>query len=134
MKIASGIGIIYRDLILLAKRVELWNSKPVPLGGYWSIFAGSINENETLQDCAIRELYEESQIKVSNHDLIDGCSINNDELRFKIFFAELDYQPSPILNAEHTEYGWFDIHKLKQFPYDIQEDLIKCVENYKNGV
>ena len=134
MKLASGIGIIYKDLILLGRRVELWEGKPVPLGGYWSIFAGSANKNETLQDCAVRELYEETQIKVNNYELIDGCSINNNNLRFKIFFVELDHQPSPILNEEHTEYGWFDIHKLKQFPYDIEKDLIQCIENYKNGV
>jgi 8-oxo-dGTP diphosphatase len=134
MKIASGIGIIYKDLILLARRVELWEGKPIPLGGYWSIFAGSIDEGESLQECAIRELYEESKIKVSHNQLIDGGIITNSKLRFKIFFAELDYQPSPVLNEEHTEYGWFDINTLDQFPYDIQKDLINCVKSYINSV
>jgi 8-oxo-dGTP pyrophosphatase MutT (NUDIX family) len=134
MKIASGIGIIYKDLILLARRVELWEGKPIPLGGYWSIFAGSIDEGESLQECAIRELYEESEIKVSYNQLIDGGMISNSKLRFKIFFVELDHQPSPVLNEEHTEYGWFDMNKLDQFPYDIQKDLINCVKNYINSV
>ena len=134
MKLASGIGIIYRDLILLARRAEYWEGNPVPLGGYWSIFAGSLEGEESFQDCGIRETYEEAEIKITHDQLIDGCLIKKNNLRFKIFFVELPYQPSPILNSEHTEYGWFDINKLHQFPYDIQDDLIKCIENYKNGV
>ena len=46
----------------------------------------------------------------------------------------MPYKPIPILNAEHTEYRWFDIHTLNSFPYDIQKDLVNCIENYKNGV
>jgi 8-oxo-dGTP pyrophosphatase MutT (NUDIX family) len=134
MKLASGIGIIYRDLILLAKRIEQWGGNPVPLGGYWSIFAGSLEGEESFQDCAIRETYEETEIKIDNYQLIDGCIIKNNKLRFKVFFVEMPYKPIPILNAEHTEYEWFDINKIKDFPYSIQEDLIKCIENYKNGV
>jgi 8-oxo-dGTP pyrophosphatase MutT (NUDIX family) len=134
MKLASGIGIIYRDLILLAKRIEQWGGNPVPLGGYWSIFAGSLEGEESFQDCAIRETYEETEIKIDNHQLIDGCIIKNNKLRFKVFFVEMPYKPIPILNEEHTEYEWFDINKIKDFPYSIQEDLIKCIENYKNGV
>jgi len=34
MKIASGIGIIYKDLILLARRAEYFDGNPAPLGGY----------------------------------------------------------------------------------------------------
>ena len=134
MKLASGIGIIYRELILLAKRIEQWGGNPVPLGGYWSIFAGSLEGEESFQDCAIRETYEETEIKIDNHQLIDGCIIKNNKLRFKVFFVEMPYKPIPILNEEHTEYEWFDINKIKDFPYSIQEDLIKCIENYKNGV
>jgi len=134
MKVAAGVGIIYKDLILLAKRCEFWDGNPAPLGGYWSIFAGSLEGKESFQDCAIREAYEESEIKIDHHQLIDGCVISNGHVNFKIFFVEMPYKPIPILNAEHTEYGWFDIHALNSFPYDIQKDLVNCIENYKNGV
>jgi len=134
MKVAAGVGILYKDLILLGRRSKYWNGEPMPLGGYWSIFGGSIDENESLQTCAIRELYEETKIHLTITDLVDGCNIIKKDLKLKIFFAELNYQPSPILNLEHDEYGWFDINSLQNFPYDIKQDLIKCVENYKNGV
>ena len=134
MKLASGIGIIYKDHLLLAKRTEYFEGNPIPLGGYWSIFAGSIEGEESFQECAIRELYEETQIKIETHQLIDGCLIKNNNLRFKIFFVESPYETIPILNEEHTEYGWFDINKINEFPHKIQNDLIKCIENYKNCV
>ena len=91
MKLASGIGIIHKDLILLAKRVEYWEGNPVPLGGYWSIFAGSLEGNESFQDCAIRETYEESEIKIDNIQLVDGCVIKGNNLRFKIEILCIDH-------------------------------------------
>ena len=65
MSRVAAIGIIYKNSVLLCRRVEFWEGKPVPLGGFWSIFAGSIEKGESPIFCAIRELKEESQIEVS---------------------------------------------------------------------
>jgi 8-oxo-dGTP pyrophosphatase MutT (NUDIX family) len=133
MKIASGIGIIYKDLILLARRVELWNGKPIPLGGYWSIFGGTCENKENPIICAIRELQEETEIKIDLHELSYTKPIQNKETIFHVYFAELDYQPSVVLNEEHTEYGWFIIENLNSFPYDIDDKLVDIIQEYKKS-
>lgn len=136
MKLAASIGIIYKDSILLGKRTHKChiNGHTIPLAGYWSIFGGSLDEGESFQSGAIRELFEETKINVEIHELIDGCMIENKNLRLKIFFVEFEEMPTPELNPEHTEYGWFDIDKLDSFPYDITKDLVNCVKKYKNCV
>lgn len=136
MKLAASIGIIYKDSILLGKRTHKCHihGHTIPLAGYWSIFGGSLDEGESFQSGAIRELFEETKINVEIHELIDGCMIENKNLRLKIFFVEFEEMPTPELNPEHTEYGWFDIDKLDSFPYDITKDLVNCVKKYKNCV
>ena len=66
-KRAAGLTICFEEEILLAKRCETWNGKPIPLGGYWSIFGGAIEKEENPMIAAIRELYEESRIKIDLH-------------------------------------------------------------------
>ena len=105
-KYAAGVAVLFQNSILLAKRVESWNGKPVPYGGYWSIFGGTIEEGENPMMCAVRELEEESEIKISITDL---KFIN------------------PVLNEEHTEFGWFSIDALSNFQEDIDPKIVECI-------
>ena len=84
---AAGIGLIYGNSILLGKRIYKWKNKPVEFGGYWSIFGGEIEEGETEAECAIRELYEETGVKVDPHQLIPHKTIEHELSSFTIFFA-----------------------------------------------
>jgi len=133
MKKASGIGIIYKNSILLARRVEYYNGEEIPLGGYWSIFGGSFNTKENAMVCAIRELYEESGIEVDFHSLQFSRTIYSKDVQFTVYFVELEERPEPILNDEHTEFGWFFIDKIDQFPYDIDPELVECIKMFQKN-
>ena len=133
MKKAGGIGLVYNDLILLGRRAEHVNGQPIPFGGYWAIFGGSCEENENPMICALRELKEETQIDIEFHNIIYSRSIQNEDNIFNVYFTELDTQFSPILNDEHTEYGWFSIDELDRFPYDIDDRLVEVIQEYKKN-
>lgn len=133
MKKVGGIGLIYNDLILLGRRVEHIDGQPIPLGGYWAIFGGSCEKNENPMICALRELKEETQIDIEFHNIIYSRSIQNDDNIFHVYFSKFDTQPSPVLNYEHTEYGWFSIDELDRFPYDIDHRLVKVIQEYKKN-
>jgi len=133
MKKAGGIGVVCNDLILLGRRVEKWKGKPIPLGGYWSIFGGSCGDKENPMICAIRELYEETQIDVEFHNIMYSRSIINEDNIFNVYFTELDTKPDVTLNEEHTEYGWFSIDELHRFPYDIDDRLVVIIQEYKKN-
>ena len=133
MKKAGGIGVIYKDLILLGCRTEYVNGKRIPFGGYWAIFGGSCEEQENPMICAIRELKEETQIDLEFHNIIYSRSIQNEDNLFNVYFTELDHQPDVNLNQEHTEYGWFSIDELDRFPYDIDKRLVEIIQTYKKN-
>ena len=131
MNKAGGVGVVYKDLILLGRRTEYVDGKRIPFGGYWAIFGGSCGEKENPMICAIRELKEETQIDIEFHNIIYSRSIHNEDNIFNVYFTELDYQPDITLNEEHTEYGWFGIDELDRFPYDIDPRLVEVIQKYK---
>ena len=130
---AAGVAVICKDLVLLARRVEFWGEEktPVPLGGYWSIFAGSIEKGESPMVCAVRELKEEAQIEADFIDIVYTKTIDNEEVSLVVYVLELKEMVNPILNEEHTEFGWFKIDSLESLPDKIDPKVIDCIKHYK---
>lgn len=126
-KYAAGVAVLFQNSILLAKRVESWNGKPVPYGGYWSVFGGTIEEGENPMMCAVRELEEESQIKISITDLKFIKKIIDHNLEFVFYVTEVPNLINPVLNEEHSEFGWFSIDALNNFQEDIDPKIVECV-------
>jgi ADP-ribose pyrophosphatase YjhB (NUDIX family) len=134
---ASGVALISGKLILLGKRVEEVNGTKVPFGGYWSIFGGALDEGESVAECAVRELLEETLIKVNPGDLKYVGSIINclsfsspnrmTRTEFFVHVCKIKSKPLPTLNNEHTESGWFEIGTLKSFPEKIDERVVRLL-------
>ena len=68
-KIVVGAVVTYNDLYLLCKR----DIKPQK--GFWTYPAGYLEENETLEEGAIRETFEESKAQVEINRLIGVYSL-----------------------------------------------------------
>ena len=126
-KYAAGVAVLFQNSILLAKRIESWNGKPVPYGGYWSIFGGTIEEGENPMMCAVRELEEESEIKISITDLKFIKKIIDHDVEFVFYVTEVSSLINPVLNEEHTEFGWFSIDALSNFQEDIDPKIVECI-------
>ena len=129
---AAGVGILYGKSILLGKRIYEWKNQPVEFGGYWAIFGGAIEPGETEAECAIRELYEETGIKIDKHQLIPSKKIKHDRSDFTIFFARTHSMPHVFLNEEHLESGWFNIEVIESFPYLIDNLILDCIIDYRD--
>ena len=129
----SSVALVHGNSVLLAKRCELWNDQPIPFGGYWSTFSGSIEKNESPMHCAIRELEEESQLKFNIEDLKFVKIIYEKDVTIHFYVIELEDIVFPILNAEHTEYGWFFIDDLDGFVGDIDKNYVECIKKYKRN-
>jgi 8-oxo-dGTP pyrophosphatase MutT (NUDIX family) len=124
---AAGCIIICNNSVLLARRIE---GKHIPFSGYWSIFAGSREpESEPPRICAIRELYEETGIKLKASGLKFASSIFRGKKILDLFYYKFDSFPEVNLNFEHTEYGWFNITELKSFPYLIDNKIIDIIQS-----
>ena len=131
---SSGVAVVFGNSILLAKRITHWKGTPVPYGGYWSIFGGAIEENETPKECASRELYEESEIKSNPEDLVFIKSFIEDGNKFYFHVLNIDQLVFPKLNEEHTASGWYRTDVLKSFTEKIDQKIIECIEIYMKNV
>lgn len=127
---ASGVAVIHKDLILLGKRIEFWEGKPVSLGGYWSVFAGSIEEGESPIVCATRELFEETEIKCEVTDIKYIRTISDEDVELNLYALELNELINPKLNEEHTEFGWFKIEHMDKIGGKVDPKIIKSVNFY----
>ena len=130
-KYAAGVAVLYQNSILLGKRIESWKGKPIPYGGYWSIFGGTIEEGENPMMCAVRELEEETQLKTSITDLKYIKKIIDGDVEFLFYVTELTELINPVLNEEHTEFGWFSIDSLNNFHSKIDPKIVECIGLYK---
>jgi len=114
-----GVVVKCRDKVLLCKR----NSQG-SFPGMWSIPAGKLEENETTQEGAKREFFEETAIDIDSVDLKfvglvprhtrDGKKVKG---LMYVYLYEVDKEVMPDLeNAidgeEHTECGYFSLKNI----------------------
>lgn len=125
----AGVIVCCGNKVLLAKRITFLKGNLVEYPGYWSVFTGAIEEGESEEDAAERELFEETELTIEN-PLVKVGSIDG----LVLFGTEYDDLVYPTLNFEHTECGWFDIDTLHAFPDKIDEKIINLILKYKEQV
>lgn len=111
MKHAAGVLIKFGNMGLLGKR----SYKLETFQGFWSIPCGIIERGESAEEAAIREVYEETNLALSQPlDFLGEFSINQSSnfYAFKIDMQDLLFPEPEAKDAfEHTEWGYFKIEK-----------------------
>tara|TARA_Y100001973_G_scaffold97326_1_gene153226 strand:- start:55 stop:441 length:387 start_codon:yes stop_codon:yes gene_type:complete len=113
----AGILIKYNDEYMLCKRSS--NKKD------WSIPKGHIQQGEQPLEGAIRELEEETAIQLDGHPKQISTYKEKDG-DFYIFSIEVEDKLTPILNHEHTNYGYFTKNNLPK-PLDRALNFLKTL-------
>jgi len=126
-RVSSGVAILFGDSILLCKRIELYYGTKVPFGGYWSIFGGGMDKNETPKETAKRELFEESKINVDIKDIHFIKTLDQYNSIFHVHYYKSKELLIPKLNFEHTQYGWYNIFSLDTFTEKLDKKLINLI-------
>lgn len=114
-QLAADIVIIETGKVLLVKR------EAEPFRAMWVIPGGRIEENETIEECAVREAKEETGLEVELKKLI---GIYSNPLRdprktiavaylAKVIGGKLTPQPGEV-----SELKWFSVHNLPQLGFD----------------
>ncbi len=81
--------------------------------GYWNFPAGAIDDGESEVEAAVRECYEESNIKIKEEDM-------NFLTKFRDHIADVDiyyfitnkYSGSPVINWESDDFLWLDVNSI----------------------
>ena len=110
----AGILISYKDEFMLCKRVS----------GKWSIPKGHMQEGEQPLEAALRELEEETAIQLEGKPKLISTSKTREGGTFYMFGISVSEKLTPILDHEHTEYGYFTKDNLPT-PLDKELNFLK---------
>lgn len=108
----SSVAVIDRNKkILLLKRGSTapWNPNNYCFPG------GTVESNESLEQAAIRELYEETGIVVDSNNLEKMVIVYPSGYKKIIFVTKVD-DAEVRLNYEHTHYVWANLDESLNYP------------------
>lgn len=108
--------------LLLIKR------KNDPFRDYWALPGGFVDENEDLEVAAMRELEEETQIKVSHLDQVGAFGKPFRDPRGHMvsvaYFGIVPENTIAVAADDAKEVQWFSIKNLPELAFD-HSDIIK---------
>ena len=107
--------------ILLIKR------KNDPFAGAWALPGGFLDENETLEDAAARELMEETNATATSLKQFNAYSHPDRDPRTRVisvvFAADVKAGQSITAGDDAADAKWFDIDRLPTLAFDHDEIL-----------
>lgn len=133
MVVISGCVIVKDNKILMVKEAKK------KCYGKWSIPAGHVDGAERITDAAIREVYEETGVKVKLTGVLPIIIIDakDDEPRLCVrFTAEIIEENIKFDTDEILDVQWIDIEKVKNMTNEelrICEVNKKFVYDFENG-
>ena len=126
------------DCVVIANekvpRVLLVQRGIEPYKDRWAFPGGFMNMDETTEECAIRELMEETGLKVEElHQIGAYSKVDRDPRGRTITVAYLAIIDSPLEvkgqdDAERAE--WFPIDKLPKLAFDHEEIMSDAINFY----
>jgi len=107
---SATIAVINNNKILLLKRGSTapWNPNKYCLVG------GRVDNNESLEDCALREASEEIGITLYRYYL-DSILVSYSNYTKKVFLYLHNLDQDINLNYEHSEYVWLSYSECESY-------------------
>lgn len=125
--VATAI-VIDKDKVLILKR-----GKKSSGAGTWNFPGGSVEEGESTEEGAIRELKEETGLTIESKDLDYLGTLENKYLKIH-FYITNTFSGSVEINQESDEYRWVDLEELKDYNFvgggSINANLLKNIKDF----
>ena len=127
------------DCVVITKEAEpkvlLIERGDEPFKGCWAFPGGFMNMDETTEQCAIRELEEETGLQVSNVILIGAYSkVDRDPRGRTISVAYLAIVDSPLEvtgQDDAAKAEWWPLSALPQLAFDHEEIMQDAIAVFK---
>ncbi len=107
--------------------------------GKWDLPKGKLDEGETIEECAVREVEEETGlVGVERGELIDvtlhtftkrGNEIEKETYWYAMKVTGLQ-QPTPQIEEDITEIRWVKESELSSYLSNTYDNIISIVEKY----
>lgn len=80
---------------------------------FWNLPGGKQRKNETVRQCLIREIEEETGITIlTNYIPIDTYTNSNGSFTYNTYFCTVSKEFTPSLNHEHSGFCWVPLDKF----------------------
>lgn len=136
-----GVGVILLkdNKVLLGQRNEdaLKADSLLHGEGTWTLPGGKLDFKEDIENCAFREVFEETNIKI-NKDKLRIVSVTNDIVEDAHFVTlgflceEFEGEPEVMEPDEIIKWKWFDSNNLPSPMFFPSEKVIKNFINKEN--
>lgn len=133
-ELIRGVGFLERvyagTSVLLIKRVN------EPFKDMWALPGGFMDMNETLEQCALRELEEETGIKIEENYLEELGTFDKVDrdprgrVISQVFYSTCADKEAHVLRAgdDAKEVKWFNIKELPELAFDHKEIIEMVLE------
>ena len=105
-----------------------------PYKGHWAIPGGFLNMDETTEQCAIRELEEETGLKIDQVHQIGAYSKVDRDPRgrtISVAYLAIVNQPFEVSGQDDAaEAKWFSVNVLPPLAFDHDEIMADAIAKY----
>ena len=130
------------DCIVITKeanaKVLLIQRGDEPYKGCWAFPGGFMNMDETTEQCAIRELEEETGLKVKDvHQIGAYSKVDRDPRGRTVTVAYLTIIDAPMAvkgQDDAAKAQWFPLSTLPELAFDHDEIMWDAIKKYKEVV
>jgi len=125
----GGVMIKCKHKVLLCKRSDELPEHLLP--GYWSVPSGYVESGEGIKEAAIRETYEETQIKLNQSDVKFLSAFNTFDNTgvFYDYICEIETEIEPVVDFEHSDWGYFSKDEIPTpITNELKNDVILALE------
>ena len=122
-------GIIEKDgRILIAKR-----KTGKCIGAKWEFPGGKLEDNETLEECLVRELKEELDIETEVESYFASSRFFCSGIEIELIAYKVKYVSGEIKPLDHEEIQWVCPEELSEYDFTLPDVPIvkKLIEFYK---
>lgn len=129
--IEVGCAIIHRNGELLIAQRHLEDS----FGGYWEFPGGKREKDETIEDCLVREVFEELGIQILPEKLLQNKVCGTSERKISLFFFFCKWVNGEPRAIDCKDFKWVAREEIRRYtllPGDLEilEDLVLHWEKY----
>lgn len=130
--VTSDAVVMHNGHVLLIRR------KRAPGEGLLALPGGHLDPGETFEDCCLRELYEETGLKVDTSDILGSEFFDNPNrshcarIITKAFEIDIDGEDLPDVKGgdDASEAGWYLIENLWQVEDEFHNDHFSIIQRF----